>query len=73
VAAQEWKVGLKLAAAYLLGVSAWMLMLGWWAVLFDGQKAGGGAGSGDGEALVPVPVFSGGPDRDLRARAVPEE
>jgi hypothetical protein len=73
VSAQEWKVGLKLAGAYLLGVSAWVVMLGWWAVLFDWQKPEGGAGSGDGDALVPVPVLSGPPDRELKAKAVPEE
>jgi hypothetical protein len=73
VSAQEWKVGLKLAGVYLLGVSAWVVMLGWWAVLFDWQSPGEKADPGDGDALVPVPVLSGPPDRELKARAVPEE
>jgi hypothetical protein len=48
-------------------------MMGWWAVLFDGTRPGGKADPGDGDALVPVPVLSGPPDRELKARAVPEE
>jgi len=73
VSAQEWKVGLKLAGVYVLGVSAWVVMLGWWAVLFDANKAGGKANPGNGDALAPVPVLSGGPDGELRAKAVAEE
>jgi hypothetical protein len=73
VAAQEWSVGLKLAGVYLLGVGAWVLMLAWWAVLFDGQKPGGGVSPGDGDPLVPVPVLIGPPDRELKAKAVPED
>jgi hypothetical protein len=72
VTAQEWKVGLKLAGAYVLGVGVWVLVLGWWAVLFDGTEPGGNAGP-DGDARVPVPVLSGPPDRELRARAVTQD
>ena len=73
VSAQEWSVGLKLAGVYVLGVGAWVLMLGWWAVLFDWTKPGGKANPGDGDAVVPVPVLSGPPDRELEAKAVPED
>jgi hypothetical protein len=57
----------------LIGISAWVLMLAWWAVLFCGQRPGGKTDPGDGDALVPVPVLSGPPDRELRAKAAPEE
>ena len=36
VHAQVWHIGLKLAAAYLLAVGSWVLLLGWLAVLYDG-------------------------------------
>lgn len=73
VSGQEWSVGLKLAGTYVVGVSAWVLVLGWWAVLFDWKRPGGKTDPGDGDALVPVPVLSGPPDRELKAEAVPEE
>jgi hypothetical protein len=73
VAAQEWSVGLKLAGAYVLGVGAWVVVLAWWAVLFDWKKPGGKAEPGDGDAQVLVPVLSGPPDRELKAKAVPED
>jgi hypothetical protein len=38
VSAQVWCVGLKLASAYLLAVSSWVLLLAWVAVLFGRQK-----------------------------------
>lgn len=38
VLAQEWHVALKLAAAYLLAVGSWTLLLGWAAVLFGRQQ-----------------------------------
>ena len=38
VSAQMWRVGLKLAASYLLAVSAWVLLLAWGAVLFARQQ-----------------------------------
>ena len=71
--AQEWHVGLKLAGVYLLAVGLWVVVLGWWAVLFDWKKPEGGTRPGDGDELVPVPVGSGPPDRELRAEAVPED
>lgn len=73
VSAQEWKVGLKLAGVYVLGLSSWVVVLGWWAVLFEWKKPDGGAGPDDGDALVPVPVLSEPPDRELKAKAVPED
>jgi hypothetical protein len=38
VSAQIWHVSLKLAGAYLLAVSSWVLLLAWAAVLFDRTK-----------------------------------
>lgn len=38
VSAQVWHVTLKLAAAYLLGVGCWVLLLGWVATLFSRQQ-----------------------------------
>jgi hypothetical protein len=38
VSAQVWHVSLKLAASYLLAVSGWVLLIGWFAVLFGFQK-----------------------------------
>ncbi len=38
VSAQVWAVGLKLAGAYLLALSGWLLLLGWAAVLFNRQQ-----------------------------------
>jgi hypothetical protein len=73
VSAQEWSVGLKLAGTYMLAMTGWVLVLGWWAVLFDSKKPGGKTNPPDGDALVPVPVLSGPPDRELKAKAVPEE
>lgn len=39
VHAQEWHVGLKLAATYLLALSSWILTLAWLAVLFSGNQS----------------------------------
>jgi hypothetical protein len=64
VSAQVWTVGLKLAAAYLLAVGSWVLLLAWWAVLFSRPNK-----PPTEEALVAVPVLSGPPDRELKARA----
>jgi len=38
VSAQIWHVSLKLAAAFLLAMCSWVLLLGWAAVLFGCQK-----------------------------------
>lgn len=73
VTAQEWNVGLKLIGAYVVAVSAWVVMLAWWAVLFDWKKPAAADGGDDGDSLVPVPVLSGPPDRELRTKALPEE
>lgn len=64
VAAQEWTVVGKLAAAYVLAVGSWVLLLGWWAVLFVNREKPPAE-----EALVAVPVLSGPPDRGLKAKA----
>ena len=68
VAAQEWHVGLKLAGAYLLAVSSWVLLLGWWAVLFVKREA-----PPADVALVAVPILAGPPESELRAKAAPPE
>jgi hypothetical protein len=66
VSAQVWTVSLKLAAAYLLAVGSWVLLLAWWAVLFSRPDK-----PPIEEALVAVPVLSGPPDRELKAREQP--
>jgi hypothetical protein len=70
VSAQVWIEGFKLAAAYLLTVGSWVMLLAWWAVLFSRPDE-----PPIEEALVAVPVLSGPPDRELKARAPlpPEE
>lgn len=68
VTAQVWAVGMKLAVSYLLAVASWVVLLGWWAVLFCRQQRPPAE-----EELVAVPVLSGPPDGELRARAVPPE
>jgi len=64
VSAQVWAVGFKLAGAYLLAVSSWVLLLAWWAVLFSPRQA-----PPTEEALVAIPVSKGPPDRELKAKA----
>jgi hypothetical protein len=70
VSAQVLSVSLKLATAYLLAVSSWVVLLAWWAVLFGRTDKPPAE-----EALVAVPVLAGPPDRELKARAPlpPEE
>ncbi len=67
VSAQVWSVSLKLLATYLLAVGSWVLSLGWWATLFSQRR-----NIDDDEELIGVPVLSGPPDPQLRARAIPE-
>jgi hypothetical protein len=64
VTAQVWSVGLKLAAAYLLAVSSWVLLLAWCAVLFARQQK-----PPVEETLVAVPVVVGPEDRADAAQA----
>jgi hypothetical protein len=66
VSAQILSVSLKLAAAYLLAVSSWVVLLAWWAVLFGRPEK-----PPTEEALVAIPVLSGPPDRELKARVQP--
>jgi hypothetical protein len=67
VSAQEWHVGLKLAGAYLLAVTSWVLLLGWWATLFAVKKQ-----RPSDEDLVAVPVLSGPPlDRRSAKAEIP--
>jgi hypothetical protein len=69
VAAQEWAVAWKLTLAYLLAVGSWVLLLGWWATLFDPRKSPPAE-----EVLVPVLTSTGPSNGDLRARAeIPQE
>jgi hypothetical protein len=68
VPAQVWHVSLKLAAAYLLAASSWVLLLGWFATLFSQQAPAAHQPPAD-EAEVPVPVLGGPPDRSLSAKA----
>ena len=63
VAAQEWAVAWKLAATYLLAVSSWVLLLGWWATLFSQRKP-------TMTVEVLTPVLTGPPNGELKARAV---
>lgn len=69
VSAQIWRVGLKLAAAYLLAVGCWVLVLGWAATLFGRQLPPAGRQPPADEALSPVPVLAGPPARSLGAKA----
>ena len=72
VIAQVWHVVLKLAAAYVLAVGSWVLLLGWFATLFGQQAPTANQPPAD-EAEVPVPVLGGPPDQPLSAKAeVPE-
>jgi hypothetical protein len=63
--AQLWTVGLKLAGAYLLAVSSWVLVLAWWAALFSPQHQEPPAE----EAFSAVPVLSGPAGRERGATA----
>jgi hypothetical protein len=64
VSGQVWSVVFKLAAAYVLTVGSWVLLLGWWATLFVSRKKPPAE-----EALVAVPVLSGPPLRGRSAKA----
>jgi hypothetical protein len=64
VSAQVWAVSLKLLGAYILAVGSWVLLLAWFATLFKSP-----AKPPTEEALVAVPVLTGPPDRDLKAKA----
>lgn len=55
VSTQVWAVSVKLFAAYVLGVSCWVLLLGWVAVIFGRQAQQPPAK----EALVNAPVLTG--------------
>ncbi len=69
VTAQVWRVVLKLAASYLLGVGCWVLMLAWLAVLFGRQQLPPAE-----EALVPAAVLTGPEERSASVEAdVPPE
>ncbi|MGD0801138.1 MAG: hypothetical protein ABR906_07480 [Terracidiphilus sp.] len=61
VLAQEGRVALKLAAAYLLAVGSWVLLLGWAAVLFGRQQQPAD------EELIPVPALVGPPEPEMQA------
>ncbi len=65
VHAQIWRIGLKLAGTYLLGVGCWVLLLAWVAVLFGRQQNLLPAE----EVPVPVPVLTGPPDRERSTAA----
>jgi hypothetical protein len=56
VSAQIWHVTLKLAAAYLLEMGSWVLLMAWVAVLLGRQQPP------TEEALVAVPVLAGPPE-----------
>jgi hypothetical protein len=64
VSAQVWHVGLKLAAAYLLAVASWVLLLAWWATLFAARRQ-----PPTEEMLVAVPVLAGPPEDHRSAKA----
>jgi hypothetical protein len=68
VSAQVWHVGLKLAATYVLAIGSWVLLLAWVAMLSAVQSPIANQPPDD-EAVLPVPVLSGPPDRVLGAKA----
>jgi hypothetical protein len=69
VSAQEGTVALKLAAAYILAIGSWVFTLAWWATLFFR-----GTRPPEEEVMVAVPVLTGPPDRNLKAKAdIPSE
>jgi hypothetical protein len=68
VSAQVWHVTLKLAAAYILAIGSWVLLLAWFATLFS-QKAPSANQPPPDETEVPVPLLFGPPDRSLSAKA----
>jgi hypothetical protein len=68
VSAQVWHVGLKLAAAYIVAVGSWVLLLAWFATLFGQQSPAANQPPAD-DAEVPVPVRNGPPERFLGAKA----
>ena len=45
---RKWRVALKLAASYLLGIGGWLLLLAWAGVLFGSQKPLPESGRSDG-------------------------
>lgn len=65
VHAQIWRISLKLAGTYLLGVGCWVLLLGWAAALFGRQPKQPLAE----EVLVPVPVLTGPPEGERSVAA----
>ncbi len=67
---QVWAVILKLAGGYLLGVTAWILLLAWAAVLLA-RGIRGSENPGD-DALVGVPVNSGPLNEDSVRLPLPE-
>jgi hypothetical protein len=62
VSAQVGHVTLKLAAAYLLAVGSWLLLLGWLAVLFGRQQPPA--------VEAPVPVAAG-PEEETQSAEIP--
>ena len=64
VSEQIWRLGLKLAATYLLGVGCWVLLLGWLAVLFGRQIQPPAE-----EVPVLVPVLTGPAEKSGSAKA----
>ena len=70
VSHQVWTVIFKLAGAYLLAVSSWVLLLAWAAVLFS-RATPGVTPPGD-DAFAPVPVHSGPLGEDSVRLPLPE-
>lgn len=66
VSHQVWTVLLKLAANYLLAITAWVLLLAWAAVLLSPRPCPAD------DALVPAPVGSGPLDEDSVRLPLPE-
>ena len=70
VSHQVWAVIFKLAAAYLLAIVCWVLLLAWCAVLLShGAPA---AEKPDDDSLVPAPVGSGPLGEDSVKLPLPE-
>ena len=67
VHAQVWRIGFKLAGTYLLGVSSWVFLLAWVAVLFGRQQKQ----PPEEEAPVPALIVDGPTEGSLSAKAEP--
>jgi hypothetical protein len=64
-----WNVCLRSGIGGLLEVGTWVILLAWLAVLFGSRQLPGSQPPPPDDALLPVPVPAGPPERTLSARA----